>query len=405
MSNATTRDAIDTRKKELAAQNGQDLDLSPTKTAVTIYTLLERDGIITSFAEVLPDGMSVKQLKQDVIAAVKASPDLVKCDPWEIVGAVMSCAQLGLRPGSKLGEAWLLPFQKGGKNGAYYCQLIIGYQGILKLCYQSRIVTNAYTEEVYENDKFRYLRGTSPRLEHEPEYKGPRGKLLGFYAVAQGLDGAPPWFKFVTVADMEEHRDRFAMAKKWNPETKSKDVVGPWKTNFEAMSRKTALIMAMRTMPKSTLMGYALAADNRVRVDRDPDAIGTGWYPGEGDDGQVAPPQSEGTGTAGAGSTVDGDVMASAEQVATLDGWLTDCGLADPAERVRAAVVIAENPGAKSMTELTVDDMAYVMRRVEQARTEADKAGALATVIRDAEENSALKNPPAPDAAAPEGEQ
>ena len=42
----------------------------------------------------------------------------------------MRCAQLGLEPGSGMGQAYLIPFKDE-------CQFIIGYRGLLNLVYRS----------------------------------------------------------------------------------------------------------------------------------------------------------------------------------------------------------------------------------------------------------------------------
>ena len=57
----------------------------------------------------MPKGVEAAQLVRDALTAVRTNPKLAECEPNSVLGSLMTCAQLGLRPGV-LGHAWLLPF-------------------------------------------------------------------------------------------------------------------------------------------------------------------------------------------------------------------------------------------------------------------------------------------------------
>ena len=61
------------------------------------------------FALAMPKGVEAAQLVRDALTSIQRNPKLAECDRFTVLGGLMTCAQLGLRPGM-LGHAWLLPF-------------------------------------------------------------------------------------------------------------------------------------------------------------------------------------------------------------------------------------------------------------------------------------------------------
>ena len=79
------------------------------------------------FALAMPKGMEAQQLVRDALTCLRQTPDLALCTPASVLGSLMTCAQLGLRPGV-LGHAYLLPFYDK-RAGGKVAQLVVGYQG------------------------------------------------------------------------------------------------------------------------------------------------------------------------------------------------------------------------------------------------------------------------------------
>src|SRR5438105_2203656 len=69
-------------------------------------------GMEEQFKLAMPRGMEAAQLIRDALTAVRTTNNLAKCEATSVLGALMTCAQLGLRPGV-LGHAWVLPFWDG----------------------------------------------------------------------------------------------------------------------------------------------------------------------------------------------------------------------------------------------------------------------------------------------------
>ena len=213
------------------------------------------------FALAAPRGVEARQIVRDALTAISQNPDLLKCDPQSVLGGLMTMAQLGLRVGV-LGHGWLLPF-KDWKTRQFKAQLVVGYQGLVELAHRSGKIRSISARTVHENDHFHVEYGVDERLVHRPA-TGDRGEVTGYYAVVKFLpDGHS--FYYLTKAEAEAYRDRYAMAK-----TKDGNVVGPWKTEFDAMAKKTCVRQLSKFMPKGTDLAVALSIDDTVRVDLDP---------------------------------------------------------------------------------------------------------------------------------------
>ncbi|MGH3521458.1 MAG: recombinase RecT, partial [Mycobacterium sp.] len=83
------------------------------------------------FQLAMPAG-DANQLIRDALNCFRTTPRLLECEQATILGGLMTCAQLNLRPGvNGLGQAWLVPFRNGKasrrlEREVYEAQLIIG---------------------------------------------------------------------------------------------------------------------------------------------------------------------------------------------------------------------------------------------------------------------------------------
>lgn len=183
---------------------------------------------------------------------IRQSTKLQQCRPESLLGALMTAAQLGLEPGP-LGEAYLVPFKD-------QVTFIPGYRGLLKLAWNSGQLKHISARVVYEADQFDYAYGLHPDLTHKPA-RGDRGGITDVYACAVLLDGGAE-FEVLSVPDVEAIRARSRAAKD-----------GPWRTDWDAMARKTAVRQLAKWLPMTTTLNRAIAADGQVRTDLDPDVL------------------------------------------------------------------------------------------------------------------------------------
>ncbi len=217
------------------------------------------------FQLAMPRGTEAAQLIRDAITAIRATPKLAQCDQMSVLGSLMTCAQLGLRPGV-LGHAWLLPFWDNKAKG-YKAQLVVGYQGLVDLAHRSGKIASLIARTVYSNDTFDVDYGLADALVHKPNLRGTRGEPIAYYAIAKFTTGGHA-FLVMTQDEMLEYRQKNATAK-----TREGKVFGPWVDNFEGMAHKTVVRQLAKWMPKSTDFSRAIEHDGAVRLDLNSDAI------------------------------------------------------------------------------------------------------------------------------------
>lgn len=168
-------------------------------------------------------------------------------NPTSIIGAVMQIAQVGLDPAIP-NEAWLIPY--GNVAQAQY-----GYKGLAKLALDSaRDAGNPLqvlrADIICENDRYERTLGDHPSvLLQPPAFGSPRGKVLGYVAIARDSSGLVNFFE-MTVDDVKEHQRKFSKAIN-NP--KSPFYNGQ---NFDSYGLKTVL---RQLISKHLPMGQKLA--------------------------------------------------------------------------------------------------------------------------------------------------
>lgn len=227
---------------------------SPTA-LTTLSGLLNRYK--EQIAMALPKHLTAERMIRVALTAVGRNQKLQECNPATIAGCVVQASILGLEPDGILGEAYLVPFynKKANNNrGGMECQLIVGYQGLLKLVRNTGDLKMIDVQEVCLNDEFDYEKGMEPYLRHKPAM-GERGPIQMYWAGAVMINGGTQ-FEVMTVSDIERHRDRYS---------KSKDF-GPWKDSPEWMFKKTVLRKLAKLLPKSAQAAHAVALDERAEA-------------------------------------------------------------------------------------------------------------------------------------------
>ena len=235
----------------LVAQNEkQEAVAKKTEKPKSVKDLIEIR--MPEIQKVLPSVISPQQFLRLTLNAIQSTPHLMECTLPSFYGAVMQCAQLGLKPNVN-GEAYLIPFKNNKKGGAYECQFIVGYKGLMLLARRSGEVANIDAQTVYENDEFDLSYGFDPALVHKPYLKGDRGKPVGFYATVMLKDGGKS-AHYMTVEDAQKYGKRYSKA--YNN--------SPWVTDFEAMAKKSCLRQVLKYAPMSTDVDGAIRTDEKV---------------------------------------------------------------------------------------------------------------------------------------------
>ena len=220
-----------------------------------------------------------------VLGAASRSPFILECTPLSVVKSVLQAAELGLEPGSALGEFWLVPF-KNTKTGQYEAQGIPGYRGLIALARRSGEIGMLYAECVFEGDTFEVELGLNPTMRHVPDWaseaQGNPAKLLFVYAVAVFKDGTR---QFVVMPRKE------VLGIMGRSKAKGS---GPWQTDFNEMAKKTAIRRLSKYLPLSAQMARALELQARAEAgDFDSPEVLDGEVVPEGTE-PVAPEPSRG---------------------------------------------------------------------------------------------------------------
>lgn len=213
------------------------------------------DKMAPEFQRALPKHMDVDRMLRLALTAVRNTPKLLLCDQMSLLAALMQSAQVGLEPNTALGQAYLIPY---GNN----VQFQIGYRGYLELAYRSEQYKTIYAHEVYANDHFEYKLGLYKDLVHIPA-ESPEGEPIGYYAVYHLVNGGYG-FVYRTKAQIDEHAMKYSQAvqKGWT---------SPWKTDYNAMAKKTVLKEVLKYAPKSIEFQKAYESDSTIKKEIAPD--------------------------------------------------------------------------------------------------------------------------------------
>ena len=200
----------------------------------------------------LPDVITPERFTRMALSALNTTSKLKDCTQLSFLAALMNAAQLGLEPNTPLGQAYLIPYNN---KGVLECQFQIGYKGLIDLGYRNPQMQIISAQAVYENDEFEYELGLNPRLEHRPALRD-RGELRLFYGLFKLVNGG---FGFEVMS--KEAVDAYA-----REYSKSFDSsFSPWKTNYEAMAKKTVIKQALKYAPVKADFRRALSTDGTIK--------------------------------------------------------------------------------------------------------------------------------------------
>jgi recombination protein RecT len=207
------------------------------------------------FQQAMPEGREATQLVRDALHCIRTTKGLSECDRLSVLGSLMTCAQLGLRPGvANLGEAWLIPF-KGQAT------LIVGYRGFIKLAYNSAQVLEISGRPVRANEPFECSFQPSTLLHRPVAWGEDPGDTVGYYAAAR-LAGGGLVFETIAETEAEAMRQTIITAPGFRG--------GPWRDWPEQMKIKTAVRRLFKWLPTSLETEAVQAVDGTVRTDPSP---------------------------------------------------------------------------------------------------------------------------------------
>lgn len=189
--------------------------------------MLIRDKKVTGMLEtILPKEMDKNNFLAHIFLVIKKNPALAKCSADSFISAMLTVAEVGIKPNMIDGEAYLIPY---GNN----IQLQLGYKGLLKIIRRSfpDIVINQAI--VKENDNFEIEQGFENKIIHKYNWN-ERGETVGYYATFNIPSTGQNGFAFMTKEEIQKHRQTFS---------KGGEI---WNKNFDEMAIKTVIKKALK---------------------------------------------------------------------------------------------------------------------------------------------------------------
>lgn len=231
------------------AQTAQNRQLQAVNPAQQMKQLLEKSW--PRIMAVMPAEMSAQRLYQMYLSTINREKELANCSVESVLGCFMRCTSLGLEPSNVngLGYAYILPFgNKNYQTGQKEATFILGYKGIIELARRSGKIRDISARVVHEGDEFSYSYGLNEDLRHVP--CAHPGKLTHVYMIANFNDGGH-YMLVMNAAEIEAAKRRSPSGNK-----------GPWKTDYEAMAKKTVIRRAAPFLPLSVETRRAVAEDD-----------------------------------------------------------------------------------------------------------------------------------------------
>ncbi|MBN2162558.1 MAG: recombinase RecT [Pontiellaceae bacterium] len=202
-----------------------------------VLTLLQSEKTKHEWAKVLPSILTPDRMARVAVSQVRRVPKLLECSQPSLLGALMTCAELGLEPNGR--HAHLIPY---GKE----CQLIIDFKGLAELAMRSGKISRLHADVICENDQVSIENGI---ISHKINPLKDRGTMIGAYAMCAFKDGSEK-HEYMSKAEIDGIRARSRAGKS-----------GPWVTDYNEMAKKTVFRRMSKWLPLSPEVQETLNKD------------------------------------------------------------------------------------------------------------------------------------------------
>lgn len=170
--------------------------IQPAKLPTTVKTVQDFQKVMQAYegqvAQLLGTkyGMTAQEFTITCVNAIKKTPKLLECNIKSLFGSILLSAELGLKPNTPDGLAYIIPY---GKEA----QFQVGYKGLIEVALRSDAVKQIFGGAVYENEfyeeadgRYKYVKYTGMDTNKMELVKLRAGKLksIGFTDVEIGED-------------------------------------------------------------------------------------------------------------------------------------------------------------------------------------------------------------------------
>ena len=193
----------------------------------TIKSFFDNPQVAKRFEDIIGDKTRSIQFVSSVLQIANGNNYLKNADPLTIYNAALMAATLNLPINQNLGFAYIVPYNNKKEN-RQEAQFQIGYKGVIQLAQRSGQYKSINVTEIYENQfkSFNYL---TEELDANFSVQGT-GKIVGYACYLEMISG----FQKTTYWTVEQAQSN---GRKYSKTFNN----GPWKTDFDAMAKKTVL--------------------------------------------------------------------------------------------------------------------------------------------------------------------
>jgi recombination protein RecT len=194
-----------------------------------LKNLLNTPTMQKKFDQVL--GKKAPQFMASILNLYNGDISLQKAEPMSIVSSAMVAASLDLPVDKNLGYAWIVPFYDS-KKGKFIAQFQLGYKGYIQLALRTGQYKGINVIEVREGELKKWNRLTEEiELDLEAAESEKVIGYCGYFKLINGFEKTVYW----TRDEVEAHRI------KHNKMKNKKDLNNVWKSDYDAMGKKTVL--------------------------------------------------------------------------------------------------------------------------------------------------------------------
>jgi phage RecT family recombinase len=200
------------------------------------------------YKKTLPAHISPERFIKIITNAALQNSEILACDRESLAMAILKAAAQGLMPDGV--EGAIVPM---GKRA----QWLPMYQGLLKLFRNSGEYLWCGADIVYEGDEWdHWTDENGPHFTHRKAHDRNEKKVLWVYAAATTKSGGK-FIAALTENEIEKHRKQ--------SRTTRDD--SPWNKWWEAMAKKTAIIVLAKMLPKSSDIEEFMQEEEREALD------------------------------------------------------------------------------------------------------------------------------------------
>ncbi len=195
-------------------------------------------------------GSTPENMINEGLMCARLNQDLLNCQPFSWVNAIVDAAIMGLPMTGVGGKAWLTK-RYSKKHSGNLVMYMLGWRGMLAIVYRTKLFKRIDAGVVYQGDEFHYERGINQHLKHVPNITVNRKdeNVVAFYVEGILVNGE---YKFEVMQTEEVRKIQLAYAS-------SSDV---WKNHFTEQGKKTAMRRFWKWLPDHEEIQLAEAIDN-----------------------------------------------------------------------------------------------------------------------------------------------